>query len=799
MDSAKWYSAKKTTVSDYIAELISWVDRSKLTMAENFKHGSEKATVTTRMFAPRWMGLLAISAAAFSMDVAATNAATSTAHCSKPEVQNRPKIGLALGGGGARGYAHIGVIKRLEELRVPYDYIAGTSVGSIVGGFLATGMTAEQLADVVRKANWKDLFDDKTQREDLPFRRKADTDLGLHGPKFGLGSNSSLLPSGVVSGQKILFMFESVATRRNHVSNFDDLPIAFRAIATDIVTGDMVVINDGDLAIAMRASMAVPAIFDPVRRNDQLLVDGGLSRNLPVDVARNMGADVVIAVDVGTKLATEEDVNNVLKIVYQMTSLLTVQNTSTQIEAMLPGDVLISPAIGNTISSADFNKLDEAIPLGYDATRALDEKLKPYSLSEADYAAWREQVTSCVQEKPKVQFIHLDNQSRFSDEVILKLITIQPGENLDLKRLESDIRQIYGLGFIRQAKYAIVQKEGQQGIEIEVLEDARGSRFLETGLDLSSSLRGTEFNIRAAYLNIGLDKRGAEFRTMVQFGESPGIFVDFYKPLDDTLRYSVWPSAFAFSRPLLYFDDKGHPLAELDIKEIGGSITFGREFKRHLAVFAGYARFAGNLKIEVGLPHIKPYSFNGGEMFTQLVYDRLDDRYLPSRGAYAHIQYTVSDENFGADADYSQIEIDYFSTRTFGLHNIMWGGQYNTSDAASIPDYALFTAGGFLNMSGFDPNSLIGPQFGHIMAGYRYQVGKSGLLPGYIGTTLEYGNVATERQDLFKDGYLNGSVYMAYGSPLGPVYLGIGWSDDRSPIYFLRLGSVFGPRAIGSR
>ena len=169
--------------------------------------------------------------------------------CIRSEVSDRPKIGLVLGGGGARGYAHVGVLKKLEEMRIPYDYITGTSMGSIVGGFLATGMESEELAQVVRDADWDDLFKDKTDREDLPFRRKADDDLGLYGPKLGIGKDSNLLPKGMVSGQKIIFMFESVASQRVNTTDFDQLPIPYRAIATDIVTGEMVVIGNGDLYV----------------------------------------------------------------------------------------------------------------------------------------------------------------------------------------------------------------------------------------------------------------------------------------------------------------------------------------------------------------------------------------------------------------------------------------------------------------------------------------------------------------------------------------------------------------------
>jgi len=750
---------------------------------------------TSRFQFPGCVLLVFVSSALF----ATTPVLAASNHCIKAEVTNRPKIGLVLGGGGARGYAHVGVLKKLEEMRIPYDYITGTSMGSIVGGFLATGMESEELGQVVREADWDDLFKDNTSREDIPFRRKADDNLGLFGPKLGIGEDSSLLPKGVVSGQKVIFMFESVVSQRVNTSDFDQLPIPFRAIATDIVSGDMVVIADGELSMAMRASMAVPGVFDPVRRDGALLVDGGLVRNLPVDVAREMGADVVIAVDVGTKLAGEDEITNALAIVYQMSGLLTVQNTEVQIKSLGVDDVLISPDIGDKISSADFKKLDEAIPLGYAATEAVQDQLQKYSLSESEYRAWRQQINNCVDGPPQVHFVQLDNQSRFSDEVIRELITIKPGEALDLEQLDHDLRQIYGLGFVRQARYNIVEQDGQQGIEITVLQDERGKQFIETGLDLSFSGRGTDFNFRAGYLNTGLDDRGSEFRALVQFGESPGLFVDYYRPLDNGLKYSFQPSLSLFSRPLLIFDNTGHALAEIELDEVGAAIAFGREFGRHAKISAGFTRYFGEMDITVGNPGLEPFKFDGAEAFVEADYDRLDDRYLPTRGILASLKYTNSTRSLGADEGFNQLEFSLFASHTFGLHNILWGGQYNTSLDENFSIYSWYAGGGFLNMSGFEPNSLIGPHYGQVMLGYRYQVGKSGLMPGYAGMTLEYGNATQKRSEIFSEGLLNGSFYLAYSSPLGPIYLGVGWSEQRSAIYFLRLGTVFGPRSLGRR
>jgi len=719
--------------------------------------------------------------------------------CFRAEVTNRPKIGLVLGGGGARGYAHVGVIKKLEEMRIPYDFIAGTSMGSIAGGFLATGMSSDEIAEVVREADWDDLFKDKTSREDIPFRRKEDDNLGLFGPKLGIGKDSSLLPKGVVSGQKIIFMFESVTSQRVNTSDFDQLPIPYRAIATDIVSGHMVVIADGELSMAMRASMAVPAIFDPVRRDDYLLVDGGLVRNLPVDIARNMGADVVIAVDVGTPLMKKSEINNILSIVSQMSGLLTVSNTEIQIDSLGKNDILISPKLGHEITSADFKKLDEAIPIGYAATEAVQDQLQKYSLSESEYRAWRQQIDNCVEGPPQVHFVKLDNQSRFSDDVIRELVTIKPGETLDLAQLDQDLKQIYGLGFIRQARYSIIEVDGQQGIEITVQQDERGKQFIETGLDLSFSGRGTDFNIRAGYLNTGLDDRGSEIRALVQFGESPGLFADYYRPLNDGLKYSFQPSFSLLSRPLLIFDSKGHALAEIELDEVGVAIAFGREFSRHAKISTGFSRYAGRMDITVGNPDLEPFDFDGAELFLELDFDRLDDRYLPTRGVLASLRYTSSSRSLGADTGFNQLEASLFASHTFGLHNVIWGGQYNTSLDENLSIYSWYTGGGFLNMSGFEPNSLIGQHYGFVMAGYRYQVGKSGFLPGYAGMTIEYGNATQKRSEIFSDGLLNGSAYLAYSSPLGPIYLGVGWSEQRSAIYFLRLGTIFGPRSLGRR
>ena len=480
--------------------------------------------------------------------------AVNAAQCTHPTVEDRPRIGLVLGGGGARGFAHVGVLKALEELRVPYDFVAGTSMGSIVGGMVATGMNSREITEVVEQLDWDDLFEDDTNRQDQPARRKGDDALGLYGPKLGVGKDSTLLPGGVVAGQKILYMFETLTSQRVQVAHFDQLPLPFRAVATNIIDGQMVVLDRGSLSGAMRASMSVPGVFDPVRLDDMLLVDGGLVRNLPVDVARQMGADTVIAVNVGTPLYGTEQIKDVLDIIEQMTSLAIVANTDQQLAELAGNDVLIAPALGDDLTAGSFSEFSATWPIGYQATLAQAEKLRALSLSEGDYRRWREQVERCVTGPARVQFVRLENDSRFSDEVLSSYINVQVGEALDLQQLESDLKQIYGLGFIRLARYRVVEENGQRGVIIEVIEDDRGPNYIETGLTLSGGARGTTINLQGAFLKTDLDERGSELRAALQVGDDFGALLDYYRYMDDAQRWIVNPSlSFYPPRPAVVY------------------------------------------------------------------------------------------------------------------------------------------------------------------------------------------------------------------------------------------------------
>ncbi len=717
--------------------------------------------------------------------------------CTPLTQEDRPRIGLVLGGGGARGGAHVGVLRFLEENRIPVDVIAGTSMGSIIGGLYAAGLTAREIESALVAIDWNAMFSDATPRSQRPLRRKRDDDLGLFGPKLGIGSDSTVLPSGAVAGQKIGLLMEQLVSNETRVENFDELPIPFRAVAADLVTGDIKVLDSGKLSLAMRASMSVPGAFDPIRMGDSLLVDGGIVQNLPIETARDMQADVVIAVDVAYPKLPADQLDNLLAVVSQLTTLMVSENTERQIASLAPGDVLLEPKLGIEFGSADFDRIEEVIPLGFEAASSSSGRLTPYALDSKSYGEWRSGINRCRSEPGDLQFVRLENNSRFSDEVLMEKIRIQAGQSVNYEELDRDIARIYGLGFIRTAQYRIVEENGETGVVIEVEQDKRGLDFIETGLNISSGPRGSNLDLKAAYLKTDLNKRGAEFRGAIQVGEDAGLLAELYMPLDNRLRWILQPNITATRRDIQAWDESGNLLAIVEAADYGTQISFGREFGRHAGLFGSVARYAGKLDLRVGSPGFDPYRYDGGEWSIWGLYDRLDNRYIPSEGSIIRARYVSSRENLGADQEFEQLELAFFSAFTRGAHTAWIGSRFDYSFQNDLPIYALYTGGGFLSMSGFQRDELIGANFGMSLLGYRYRLTQSGFLPGYVGMTVEYGGASDRASDVYSDGTLNGSVYFAYDTPLGPMYLGYGWNEAQSGLFFLRFGTILGDQNIG--
>lgn len=720
---------------------------------------------------------------------AVSTLAASTA-CPHPEVVDRPRIGLVLGGGGARGSAHIGVIQVLEEMNVPVDIVVGTSIGSLVGGLYATGLNGDQLKDVMLSINWEELFSDSTARKDWPARRKLDDGRGLFGPQFGVGKDASLLPPGAISGQRIFFFFETLVSARVQQDDFDALPIPYRAVATDIVTGDEVVLGEGSLSLAMRSSMSVPGVFDPVQWGDHVLVDGGLANNLPIDVARAMGADVIIAVNVGSPLKGREELRTALGVVGQLSSIMVNRNSAAQMATLTSADLLITPPLGNDIGSADFSKSGKGIRIGYEAADGMRGSISRYSVDPQAFRSHRAVIENCVSRPSTVDFVRINNESRFDDVVIENLITTRPGDPWDREKLQRDVNQIYALGELDFAVNKIVTENGKTGLVVQVKQDSRGTRFIETGLDFTGTWSENALNFRAAYLDTAVDGYGSELTVTAQLGEEPQLSAGLYKYLGPRRRYFVRPVIVAESFDLVNYTGGGKKLSVAEVNQYGGALGAGREFGNYGALAAAIRRLDGKVRQEIGEVALDGFGFDVGEYTASLYYDRLDNSFFPTSGSRLNLNYIHSDDALGADEEYQQATLDAATVVSFGRHSLQAVGRYYTTLDNDAPIYAQFRAGGFGRLSGYNTNELFGQNFAMVLGSYRYRMNKSELVlvPGYLGATLEYGQVAERSSDLFDDGLFNGSLYFGFDTPVGPLFVAWGFAEGGRQQFLLRLG-----------
>ncbi|MDH3441851.1 MAG: patatin-like phospholipase family protein, partial [Gammaproteobacteria bacterium] len=443
----------------------------------------------------------------------------------------RLRIGLVLGGGGARGAAHIGVLKELERQRIPIDAIAGTSMGAIVGSLYASGMTPDELEALVGSIDWADAFIDNPQRQGLSYRRKQDDAAYPVKLELGLSDGEVLVPKGLIQGQKLQLILREQLLHVAHVTNFDDLPTPFRAVASDIATGEVYVMGRGDLALAARASMSAPGIFSPVVVDGRTLVDGGLGGNVPVSVVRDMDVDVVIAVDVEFPLYKPEQLQSALAISEQMLTILIRKETRRQLSELDEHDILIRPDMGD-YGSTNFDDIVDIITPGESATVDAATRLSAYSMSERDYQAFATAKRRPAAEPETIDFVRvLDAGPLSADELVARLDT-KAGDRVDTQQLAADLDRLYGLQYYQHVDYRLVREDGRTGVEFRTTAKSWGPNFLKFGLSLEDDFEGsTAFNVAARVTATGLNSLGAEWRNDVQLGTNPRFDSELYQPL----------------------------------------------------------------------------------------------------------------------------------------------------------------------------------------------------------------------------------------------------------------------------
>ena len=314
--------------------------------------------------------------------------------------------------------------------------------------------------------------------------------------------------------------------------DFDTLPIPFRACATDIEFGKSVVFRSGDLATVMRASMSVPGAIAPAEIDGKMLVDGGLTRNLPVNVAREMGADVIIAVNLGTPLMKREEINSLLGVTGQMINILTEQNVQASLDSLKSDDILIVPELGD-YSSTDFDHMPDTVPIGEAAARKVKDQLSRYSISPQQYEEHRRRQIGAAAAAPKViDEIRVEGLKRVNPRVIAESMETQTGKPLDIKVVDADMRRIYGRGDFEHVGYRLIEEPGKRILVVDAVEKSWGPDYLRFGLGLSAETNGDAyFNVLGSYRKTWINSLGAEWRNDVQMGQATLFISEFYQPL----------------------------------------------------------------------------------------------------------------------------------------------------------------------------------------------------------------------------------------------------------------------------
>ena len=710
----------------------------------------------------------------------------------------RPRTCLVLSGGGARGAAHVGVLRVLEELRVPVDCVVGTSMGSIVGAAWVAGTTPAEMETALRTASWDVVLGDQPERPRRSWRSKELERLRIFGAELGLRDGKAVLPGGAVIGQQLEGFLRSLLGPPVQRASFDELPIPFRALATDIETGKLVILSQGSLNAAVRASMSVPGAFAPQDIDGRLLVDGGLVRNLGVDVARRLGAERVIAVNLGTPLSPRDQVTSLLGVTSQMINILTEQNVQASLAELGPADVLITPELGS-YSAANFAEAWTIIEAGERAARAVAGRLAGFSVTDEAYRAWqlahrapaaRDGGVTLSVDTSGLRYVNAAALQATFDDVV----PAQP-RAADVDRA---IEALYATDDFEQVSLRTEPTASGSAFVLVPREKSWGPNYLRLGTTLSTDLDGrsafTMFgDLRATWLN----SRGLEWRNSASLGDVVGLRSELLQPIDVGRR--GFAGVYVDGRRRLddaYVGQEAVGRFRNDVLAAG--VELRSRYRTDAEFRLGLRRSFYQARQETGVP-TPSIDTDATSVYAQAVFDRLDDWDFPRSGTFARLEYERAFAALGGDETFDKALVEV--QRAFGRdrHSVSVLARYGTAFGSDLPIFEGFALGGFQNLSGYGERQVIANRiaFGRVV--YGYELGSGGAVAGrlIVGGSLEVGRLR-ERLNLARPvgitppEQLNvvtaGSLFIAADTVLGPLYFGAGLGEGGERALYIFLG-----------
>ncbi|MBV9724806.1 MAG: patatin-like phospholipase family protein, partial [Gammaproteobacteria bacterium] len=687
----------------------------------------------------------------------------------------RPRVGLALAGGGARGGAHIGVLKVLEELHVPIDCIAGTSMGALVGGGYASGMRAAEIEQFVTHVDWKSVVGGVGSRDLLPAEQKRFNDTS-GSVELGLKNGRIIPPSGLIASSRIEDVLRAYVAQARAVADFDRLPIPYRAVATDMLTGNMVVIGRGDIAGAMRASMAIPGAFAPVVTSQYVLADGFIVRNLPIDVARNLCADVVIAVNLAKPTAPREQLIGPASLVSRSNDIMMEANERAQLETLTARDVRIDVELGD-FSAADFERTAETIPLGEQAARAMAARLASLSVTPAEYAAWRNRVTVSQKVEIRVAGVEFRGLKYVNPEYLRSLTRVRAGDTVDISAISRDAARLAVLDDLETVEYHLEGDPDNPVLVWEPRERQIGPNVLRPSMGIYAAGGGElRFELELQYVRRWLNDYGGQWRNRVQLGTSTSFLTSLYQPLDTAQIFFIEPGALA-SRSIEDIYNDYRRIAQYFFIDFGGRIDAGVNLGSNAQLRGGYFADRRRVEVDTGSSLLPTGKYTDAGLVASGFFDNRDASTFATRGTAAQIQYFRSDTGLGASRSWETLEAGARHVLRAGVTTLWLTAAGGSNLGSALPADRAFSLGGPQSFPGYSPGEVRAERYWTVQGNVLWRV--ADILPIanqalYGGFGVEGGHVY-ERVDPVPDGELYGvSGYIGGRTPLGTITLGVG-------------------------
>jgi NTE family protein len=700
----------------------------------------------------------------------------------------RPRIGLVLEGGGALGFAHIAVLEWLEQHHIPIDYIAGTSMGGLVGGMYATGKSPAEIKQIVDSIDWNATIDGQTKFQDLAYRRKEDRVAYPTRFEFGLRDGLSL-PSGLNAGQAVGLVFDHALLPYSGLSSFDNLPIPFRCVATDLMTGQAKVFDRGSLSLALRATMSIPGLFSPVNIDGHIYSDGAAVDNLPVDIARKMGADIVIAVHLDLGPQNRKSLESLLGVVARNVAIMVAAN---ELRSMKLADMLLNVDMSN-FTSLEFNRRNEIIPYGTRAAEAKKAMLTRLSIGDDEWNRYLDARASRIKTAtPPPQFIAVDGTSPEKKEVIASRLSSFLDKPIDQPKLETVLTQLSGWGYFSRLSYSLTKKDQQTGLHIRAEEKTYGPPFLNLGVTID----GTDINNigfgmagRITFLNVG--NLRSEWRTDAFFGTNNGITSEYYRAFSDSSKWFVAPRAYLTRTEFNIYNDRDRIAQYFQLRK-GGGIDFGYALSPRAEIRVGQDIARYSMYLKLGLPIVDNAAAAVAISSARFQYLGQDDAVIPRSGLIHQSTFQWYSARVDGGAYPSLQTRTSIFRRTSARGSVFGTAAGGTTFGATGLDLQSFSLGGPLQLGAYGRNELLGNQYFLLQAGYLHELFRLSPLTGstfYAAALYEVGKVYG---DPLLPKLPNDFSFALIGkTAIGPVFVGGSVGDSGHRKWWFGVGRIF--------